>query len=246
MKHHQIVLLALGISGLVGLGTPVWADGNPADYIKQRTYIGAIGTSSTINAGSNEVLGFNGNYEVVTASGPFEVDLLPTVSRNFGYGGLVGHREGSYAVEVSYWKSFHDSTWSGGGPVFFNSTAIYQAFNVDLKRYLFPQLPTQPYFSLGLSFPWLIFKQGSADQFGRTGDVSYGGLGLNLGIGLEIYIGQDFSVMGGAIQRFSGFNSVSGIYQQHDQGIEWNGSTDLNIEGDGLNFMVGATFGFAD
>jgi hypothetical protein len=253
MKIKKIAFLALGIWVFSAVLCTVRAGSilspGPDDLIKSRTYLGCFGTSSTVDGGGNEELSFNGLSGIVNRPGdPLELTLVPTVSRNFGFGVLVGHREGAYAAEVSYWRSCHDSTWAGImppiPPITFYGTSLYQSFNLDLKRYLFTQFPTQPFINLGISFPWLIFQKASCDESGRTGDASYGGVGCNLGAGLEIYLGDHFSIMGAAIQRFTGFNSVSGIYQQQGQAIQWQNYSNLTIEGDGFNFMLGATVGF--
>ncbi len=234
-----------------------WFEGSPTDYIKSRTYIGFLGTSSTIDQWG-DFNGINWLQSVPsTVSGSVttfypEQDLIPSINRKYGWGALVGHREGPWALEISYWRSDHTGTFTNGVTV--SNPASYQSLNFDFKRYLFTQLPTQPFIQLGLSLPWLWFRQGSYQVDTSTtpptvfnvNDETISGVGFNLGAGLEIYIGNNFSIMGAACQRWTGFNQVNGASKVANNNLYFDGnSSDVGTyEGDGLNFYVGTTFGF--
>lgn len=252
MKLKKVALPFLTAVFFGGLTTPGMAfdlfPTDPEDYIKTRTYIGALGTSSNISDDGD----FNGTLWFEKAYPPFtETSLIPALSRNFGFGGLVGHRQGAYAMEISYWRSEHESTW-GPSPypsppllTAVNGIVYYQSINVDLKRYLFTKLPTQPFFTLGLSFPWLEFKEASTLDVTEFTDASYSGLGFNLGIGLEIYMQSDISFFGQVQHRWSGFSQLAGASRQvGNASITGSTATNFNLVGDGLNFIVGATAGF--
>jgi hypothetical protein len=241
MKWNKIALAAMVSAFLAGFVPAVWADDSGAgDYIKQRTYVGGFGSSTNIDDGGN----FNGEWSVNFNNGE-ELDLIPSLDRNFGFGGMIGHRQGAYAAEVSYWRTSHNATWTGGGPTLFYGKASYHSLNVDFKRYFLTQLPTQPFFSLGLSLPWVIVEDASA--FTSTSgtlmaDTAIAGIGFNLGVGMEIYLGPDYSIVGGAIQRWAGYNQVNGAMKR-TLDTTLNGQN-INVAGDGLNFYVGATMGF--
>lgn len=158
LKNTGFLLLAL----LVGIfASKVWAqddDENNTDYIKSRTYVGVLGTSSTIDQWGD----FNGQEgfimngaatetSPVTLYAASEESLIPSITRNFGFGVLAGHREGPWAAEISFWRSDHTASWNGGSGVTITEPASYQSINVDFKRYFFTQLPTQPYVLLGIS-----------------------------------------------------------------------------------------------
>ncbi len=224
----------------------------PDDYIKTRVYFGVIGTSANIDSDGdfNNSLRFTTNY-----SGLNEFDLVPAISRNFGFGALIGYRTGAWALEASFWSSDHDSTWSDrffnpGAPTTFFGTASFQSINFDLKRYLFTKYPTQPFVSFGLNFPWLVVRDGSLLDYGGginyIDDATISGIGFDLGAGLEVYLGQDYSLVGGVVERFSGFNQINGAAKQAANRLTMTGNTKEqgNLEGNGLNFYVGATVGF--
>src|SRR5579859_1939446 len=73
----------------------------PGDYIKSRSYIGGVGISSDIDqwgyfTGVNSLQ----TVPVTTTSGGTtqisdnELDLIPSITRQFGWGAMLGHREG--------------------------------------------------------------------------------------------------------------------------------------------------------
>ena len=244
MKRNKVAWVAMVSAFLVGFIPAVWAeDSGSGDYIKHRAYVGILGISSNIdNTGD-----FNGTGGFISPSAGNEIDIIPAISRNFGFAGMAGYREGAYAVEVSYWRSDHDATWLyGAPPTTFYGTASFQSINIDLKRYLFTKFPTQPFFSLGFSLPWVVTHNGSTLDAITFSDSTIQGLGFNLGVGLEIYMGSDFSIVGGAIQRWAGFSQINGFSGQALNKLYVDGDPNdvTNLKGDGLNFYVGGTVGF--
>jgi hypothetical protein len=259
LKNTGFLVLAL----FIGLFTSkVWAqdDDNNADYIKSRTYIGVLGTSSTIDQWGD----FNGQETLtmgatqvqttpVTIYSDEEQTIIPSIGRNFGFGALLGHREGPWAAEISFWRSDHTASWTGGGSVTFTTPASLQSVNIDFKRYFFTELPTQPFILMGMSFPWLWVRQASTLIDINSGtpvavmsnDATMSGLGLNLGAGLEIYVGDGFSILGGVEQRWTGFNQTNGAAKIGNNSIYFDGNPkDVgSLEGDGLNLYVGTTIG---
>lgn len=80
----------------------------------------------------------------------------------------------------------------------------------------------------------------------QTNDETLSGIGLNLGAGLEIYIGDGFSLLGGVEQRWAGFNQINGAAKiaGNNLDFDYNPKDAGNAEGDGLNLFVGTTVGF--
>jgi hypothetical protein len=218
-----------------------------------------MGTSSTIDQWGD----FNGTlatyYEPSTVSSGsttlVEQNILPSIDRNFGFGVIAGHREGPWALEVSFWRSDHTASFIFSGPTTFTTPASLQSVDINFKRYFFTQLPTQPYVSLGIAFPWLWVRQGSS-LYTSTGGVPVGsailvndetftGIGFDLGAGLEIYLDNGFSIFGGAYQRWTGFNETNGAYKTSEDQLTIGGSmVNGSLEGDGLNLYVGTSVGF--
>lgn len=254
-------LMILAFLGAVG--SPVLAEdgfGDKSDdLIKSRTYIGGLGISSNIDQWGD----FNGvNYlqfgpTTISAgstqvSNP-EIDFIPAITRNFGWGAMAGHREGPWAAEISFWRSEHNAVYyTSGGSVTISDPASLQSVNLDVKRYFLTQIPTQPFLSVGFSLPWLWVRQGSYlyDPTLTTplanNDLTISGIGLNLAVGMEIYLGDQFSLVGGAGRRWAGFDQVNGATKIPLNQIYFNGNPAnvSSLAGDGYNFYIGTTVGF--
>jgi len=265
MRLNRFAFLATLFS-ILWLGASFsWADddietyGAPEshDYIQHRTYIGIFGTSADIDSNND----FNG-YETLTSGGysNIEQDFVPTINRNFGFGGMVGHREGPWAAELSYWYSNHTGTIyatdESGNPTTVITTATYTTINLDLKRYFLTTIPTQPFIDLGMNFAFLSSHNTSNlwgydpntqqfDYFLGAGDQTDSGLGMNLGLGMEIYLGNGFSLIGEVIQRYTTCAGSSGAGKIDLTPTPLNDPNNLtgSLEGNGLNFCVGATVG---
>jgi hypothetical protein len=240
MRLNRIAFFATLLTILcLGASFNAWADdddietyGMPQshDFIQHRTYIGFFGTSADID-NNNDFSGYEGflTFPVSLTGGGFsnvELDYIPTINRNFGFGGLVGHREGPWAVELSYWYSNHTasvySTDALGNPITFTTSGVYTTINIDIKRYFFTTFPIQPFIDLGFNFAYLsshntseLFSYDSADglfdEYVWSGDQTDTGYGLNLGIGGELYLGDGFSMVGGVVQRFTTFQQINGV-----------------------------------
>jgi hypothetical protein len=251
MNFHIKTWMLLGLAvGFLSAGfRPCWADGNPSDYFQQRTYFGIEGISVSVG-NKGEFTGLN--YSLVN-SPEYEVDLLPELSQAFGFGLMFGHREGPWALEVSYWQSVHTATF-GPGTVnsFFGTsanigqqykdTATYYSINVDFKRYLFTEQQLQPFISLGVCFPWIVVDNAAENAEGAVGPLTLAGLGLNLGVGLEYYISPEFSILAGGYQRWASFDEFKGFQTQYDQVAQYGQNT--SDEGGGVDFVIGTTLGF--
>ena len=257
-------ILCLGASFKVWANDEIETYGMPEshDFVQHRTYIGVFGTSADVDNNND----FNGYEDFITApvslvGGGFanqELDFVPSINRNFGFAGMVGHREGPWAIELSYWYSNHtDTFYVGASPLTVTTTAVYTTVNVDLKRYFFTTLPIQPFIDFGVNFASVsshntseVFAYDAADKlfdiYQGTGDQTDSGYGLNLGIGGELYLGDGFSLVAGAIQRFTTFQSIQGLqkspylpYFTNNYPTNPNGG----LAGNGINFYAGTTFG---
>lgn len=263
MRSHKAVFGLLVFSLLVGFSSAVHSEEEDAsgakvgDLVKSRTYIGGFGTSTTIDQwgdfnGTNAFV-FNGGPTVVggvTYISDPEIDEIPSITRQFGWGALLGHREGPWAAELSFWRSEHTATYISAGPVTSTMPASLQAVNIDFKRYFFTQLPVQPFVSMGLSFPWLWVRQASfltdtASPPNVVGvdDETISGIGMNLGAGLELYLGDNFSIFGGAYQRWAEFDQINGAAKIPLNAMYFdNNPTHIgSLAGNGLNFFVGTS-----
>lgn len=269
MIFHKAGLVALVLVFMMGFVKAAWAEdeiespipgAKQNDFIKERSYVGVIGTSADIDQYGD----FNGtNYFIhpgpttvsngTTIISSPEMDLIPSLTREFGWGVLLGHREGPWAAEVSFWRSDHTATvpnvFAGGVTT---TPASLQAINIDFKRYFFTEFPTQPFISLGISFPWLYVQDASfltdnssPPNIIRTSSETISGIGLNVGAGMEIYLDNGFSIFGGLYERWTEFDQINGAANIPINDLYWDGnpSDRGSIAGNGLNLYVGGTVG---
>jgi len=84
-------------------------------------------------------------------------------------------------------------------------------YDLEINGWGFPwkDAAVQPYYLLGLCFPWLVVQDGSRLEH-AVNDATYTGLGLNLGAGLLINLGQSLFLSGGIKYRYVGFFYVNG------------------------------------
>lgn len=273
MRFHKAGLLVMVLMFMAGVAKAVWADEtvwtddedsmiagvHKTDFVKERTYIGILGISADIDQYGD----FNGTNSFifpsattvtggVTIQTNAEIDLIPSITRQFGWGVLVGHREGPWAAEVSFVRSDHTATFIFAGPVTMTTPASLQAINIDFKRYFFTEIPTQPFINIGVSFPWLWVRNFSylTDPTGtillQQNDETISGIGLNIGAGLELYLDNNFSIIGGLYQRWTEFDQINGASKipLDDLYYDGNPSDRGAMAGNGLNLYVGTTFGF--
>ncbi len=259
MKFHKAGLLLMILVLVAGWVTTVWADEDldsmisgthKNDFIQERSYIGVVATSADIDQyGDFTGTGtFSYSGSATVSNAVTEVDLIPSITRQFGFGVLVGHREGPWACEISFWKSSHTATFIQAGPVTITNPASLQALNIDLKRYFFTTLPTQPFINLGLSFPWLYVQDGSylvSSSGTSNNNETISGIGFNIGAGMELYLDNNFSLIGGLYERFTEFDQINGASKIPLDQMYFDGNpSDIGaLAGNGLNIYVGTTFG---
>ncbi len=244
-------ILSLAILSLAfSFTAKVFAD-SPSDYLHTRTYIGVVVTSVSVNT-SGEFSGLN--YSRVDAPA-YEVDLIPALSQNFGFGVLIGHREEAWAGELSFWQSNHNATFgpgtltsSSGGSLDltqpYQGTATYSSVNVNFKRYFFTEQQLQPFLNFGVSFPWIMINNAAIDGYGNVSSLTLAGLGFNLGIGAEYYLTPNLSFVGGAYQRWASFDEFKGSQPEYNQLAQFGNGAPTSDEGSGLIFEIGTTLGF--
>ena len=212
----------------------------PKKLVEERSYAGFFGNLSSIDRSGD----FNGTLTITPASssGPQDTSLIPRIDRSFGGGALVGYRKNEYAIEVSYWRSQHVAQFEDVviGQIF-ESKAIYQSINLDLKRYFLPRLVVQPYLQMGICLPWLNVKDASNPYPVVVGvppsDASFSGFGFDLTVGLEGYLNDTFSVYGAIQQRWANFSKVKGYYRTTEDVMM--GTTTTSLKGNGVNFLAG-------
>lgn len=216
------------------------------DLLHERTYLGLTGLAVSVDQG-----GIFSGKDYSRYDNPYEIVLLPAIAQNLGFGALLGHREETYAMELSYWRSEHLATFgpvtltTPEGPVAFPTAleekAAFHSINVDFKKYFLTELEFQPFVNLGVSFPWLDLANVAADSDGNVTGATLVGLGLNLGVGVEYYLNKNLSFVGGIYERWTSFDQFKGHAGQFGPLSPAGGASH---DGSGLQFLLGTTVGF--
>jgi hypothetical protein len=203
-------------------GSIVLAEEERVYYAKNGFYMGVTTPYNTINGD------FDGETILVASD---EIVLVPEIENNYGWGILIGGRDKNGAVELSYLRSTHDASFLGA-----EGEAVYNMINLDLKGYFLADKPVQPYLLMGLCIPWLVVEDASATAY-EVGDVTFKGIGLNLGAGLAYYFHPRVSINGGVTYRWITYTSAEGVSGK-------NRSIEDELSGNGLSFNVGMAFTF--
>jgi hypothetical protein len=198
--------------------------------IQSRNYVGGFLTCVLVDTMGD----FNGTEIISDPSVANELNLVPGINAGLGFGGMFGHREGAYAIEASYWQSQHSAYYGTGTAYAGTGTANYQSIDINLKAYLFTEQDIQPFFNVGIAFPWVTFPEASTDGLGNVSTFSVSGVGLDAGVGIEIYLDHSFSIFAGGFERWSKFNTATGFQKVNET---------VKLEGDGPEFYMGGTVG---
>jgi hypothetical protein len=135
-----------------------------------------------------------------------EVDDIPDLMNGSGFGVFAGGRHGRFAFELGYQRVSHDKNSSLLGP----GKAKWHVINTDFKTYFLTSHKFQPFFQIGMAFPWLNIEDSEVYSGGLRKLTVAGGIGLNLGGGLAYYINPKWCVSGTGLYRVSRFARSGG------------------------------------
>lgn len=124
-----------------------------------------------------------------------KVFFIPGPKRGAGLAFSLGRIDKRGLWAVSFLRSTHDVTFSGG-----KSEASFNVITLDAKAYVLPSSPVTPYLQIGLTVPWFRVRDGST-YVGEPRDATYLGLGVNGGLGLLVHVGSSVFISGGAVVR---------------------------------------------
>ncbi len=206
---------------MMTLGTVQLVFAQELYYAKTGFYVG-------LSLPYNNISGdFNGDTVLV---GPSDIIIVPKIEDDYGFGILLGVTSGQGAGELSYLRTTHDASFLGG-----KGEVEYNMVNIDGKYYFLAHARVQPYLLLGLSFPWLIIKDGSASS-SAVGDATFTGIGFNLGTGIAYYLHPRVSINAGI--------NYKPLWYTRAEGVVGEGKLEDAIDGSGFNFNVGMTYIF--
>jgi hypothetical protein len=156
-------------------------------------------------AASGHDLVYKGDLDGKLALWHFDLAFfIPKLAEKFSFGLGFGFIHASWMWELSYLRS--DLAASIGDR---DTPALFQAVQITGRTFLLRESPVKPYFSLGISVPWLRIDNG-AELNGQKLKASYIGMEAIIGAGVAVRIGSSVFLHGGAAWRLGGFFYTSG------------------------------------
>ncbi|MFH1826241.1 MAG: outer membrane beta-barrel protein [bacterium] len=197
MKTIRFLLITLLLSLLLSAATQA------KEEEKVTFSVGLLGTYNSI--GSD----FNGTTSYVSSDNGTTV-YVPKVSAGSGLGliSLIKIPTLPYDCGISYLTSSHSATWNAGAA---SGNVTYSLFNIDFYIPFMTQEKLAPYYVLGMSMCGLTVPNGSENNSAQTGDATFTGAGLNLGLGTEYFLLPKLALRGETNFRFTMFSGVSGV-----------------------------------
>jgi opacity protein-like surface antigen len=191
---------------------------------KQGFYLGMGLPYNTIGGDFDGSSGLQGGNDII---------LQPKIDGAFGLAVMGGYRiTPHWAVELDAIGSSHDGKWGQ-----MTERVQYFSFSVNGKYYVGASQTTQPYFLLGISGNLLVVKDGSKDTLsGAVDDGTFSGAGVNVGTGVDEYVGQNVTVSLGALYRYVGYTDA--------QGVNTSGSIDKTVNGSGFTLLLSTAYHF--
>jgi len=190
-------------------------------HLDKKVYIGLTLPYSTIKGDFDATKSLQDN-----ATG--EIFRIPEADGAMGFGGYIGYGrypggKMGYGIEVGYERTSHDVTdgaWTGN--------AKLNVFSINLRGF-YDAMPIEPYLLLGVAVPRLVVNDG-AILSGLMDDVTYSGLGANMGFGVNLYVLPVLCITGNFQYRYISYSQVQGIGDKLDISGGLTGSG-LNISG---------------
>jgi len=163
-----------------------------------------------------------------------EVMFIPKLDPGIGFGGLIGLREGTLGMELSFITSSLTGT-------ILNETgdSTLTMFNLYFKFWLDDTSSVQPYLLLGLDVNLLSATDASIETYYpyTVGDTDLTGLNLDLGAGLSFYVTPQIAFNAGANIHLMLYTNVSGVLGDSYELDEYVTGLLINVYG-GLTFAL--------
>ncbi len=171
-----------------------------------------------------------GDFDGNTALAGPDTIFVPDADDGRGYEFVLGWMNKGWATELSYTRITYDGS-IGAAP----ADIEYQAITWNGMRYLRANEPLQPYFLVGLVFPWMDLEDASTNG-GPFGDAELSnGLGLNAGLGLAWWFGPHLALDVRSLFTYQFFEEAEGVSGN-------SGTIDDGVDGPSFGLSFGLTW----
>jgi hypothetical protein len=171
---------------------------------------------------------FDGDTTLV---GPDTI-FVPDADDGIGYELALGWMTRGWAMEVSYSRITYDGSIGAA-----SADIEYQAISLNGLHYLRANEALEPYFLVGLVFPWADLDDASSFG-GPLGDAELtNGFGLDAGLGLSWWFGPHLALDLRSLFTYQTFEEAEGVSGD-------SGSIDDGVEGPSFSLSLGLTWAF--
>jgi len=169
---------------------------------------------------------FDGDTSLV---GPDTISI-PDADDGLGYELALGWEADGWATELSYTRITYDGSLGAS-----DADIDYQAITWNVFRYLRANESVQPYFLMGLVFPWIELEDASTDGV-VVGDAELmQGFGIDAGLGLAWWLGSRLALDVRALGTYQVFEEAEGVSGDSE-------TIDDGVEGPSFGISVGLTW----
>jgi hypothetical protein len=189
------------------------ADYNPHFFAARGIYLSVRSHWSSLGGD------FDGETTLVDPSPPAETISIPDADDGFGYELALGWMSAGWAAELTYARIDYDGSIGGA-----SADTEYQAIALNAIRYTRANEALQPYFLIGLCFPWMDIDDASTVDgvVFSNGELS-SGFGISGGLGLALWLGPRLALDVRSLYTYQVFEEAEGIRgnsQSIDDGVE--------------------------
>ncbi len=214
----HICLSASLLATVLLFGSASFADARP------EFYLGVSQVYNSINTDARNVPSYDEE----------ETLYFPALDSDYGASLTWGMEFRRFALEFGLTASHHEGNNAAGLPI----DADYGIFDVNFKKFIGSSPYIKPYLLVGFCVTVLEVENGAYydGYYPEWGDADFTGIGLNLGYGLTLKLGDSIGLKGEVIYRSVAFTHASGVYE--------DGELSDTLDGSGLCFNAGINLYF--
>ncbi len=192
-------------------------------YARPQFYLGVSQVYNSVNTDARDVQSYDDD----------ETLYFPTLDSDYGASLTWGMEFRRFALEFGLTGSHHEGNNAAGLPI----DADYGIFDVNFKKFIGHSPYIKPYLLVGFCVTSLEVQNGAYDvYYTDSGNANFTGIGLNLGYGLTLKLGDSIGLKGEVIYRSVAFTHASGMYEE--------GDLSDTLDGSGLCFNAGINLYF--
>jgi hypothetical protein len=182
-------------------------------------------------------------------SGEGQYMAIPKLKAGTGFGAILGLRGEDVGVEISYSFARHDGTLKDptlpAGGTRLEKIGSHD-FNIDLKGHIRPGSRLEGYYQIGLAIVFIDVGKSifgvENEEWKTIGDVVYQAAGVDLGIGLDLWLSYRIGLTAGLFYRPLFFSTAKETYYDYAAEMGTLDTQVTGMKGHSLGLNVGILF----